>query len=101
VLHFLLDFALAILTQNRPGPDDTRQLIYTSGPTGEPKRRNVFGEYTVPYAERLKDDIVLMASPMAHWGMTENGAVTLIKPGNEISLPSRSTAARCRASRSR
>ncbi|MCC2106938.1 MAG: AMP-binding protein, partial [Hyphomicrobiales bacterium] len=29
--------AKAILTANRPGPDDITQLIYTSGTTGEPK----------------------------------------------------------------
>lgn len=65
--------AQAILTQNRPGPDDVTQLIYTSGTTGEPKgvmhSANTLMANIVPYAERLglgPNDIVLMASPMAH-----------------------------------
>jgi cyclohexanecarboxylate-CoA ligase len=65
--------AQQILTRHRPGPDDITQLIYTSGTTGEPKgvmhsANTVMGNIT-PYAERLKlgrDDVVLMASPMAH-----------------------------------
>ncbi|HNZ90495.1 MAG TPA: cyclohexanecarboxylate-CoA ligase [Acidovorax sp.] len=65
--------AQAILTANRPGPDDVTQLIYTSGTTGEPKgvmhSANTVMANIVPYAERLHlgaDDVVLMASPMAH-----------------------------------
>jgi cyclohexanecarboxylate-CoA ligase len=65
--------AEAILTRNRPGPDDITQLIYTSGTTGEPKgvmhSANTVMANIIPYAERLKlgaDDVVLMASPMAH-----------------------------------
>jgi cyclohexanecarboxylate-CoA ligase len=62
-----------ILTRHRPGPDDITQLIYTSGTTGEPKgvmhSANTLMANIVPYAERLalgQDDVVLMASPMAH-----------------------------------
>jgi cyclohexanecarboxylate-CoA ligase len=62
-----------ILTGNRPGPDDVTQLIYTSGTTGEPKgvmhTANTVMANIVPYAERLQlgsNDVVLMASPMAH-----------------------------------
>ena len=62
-----------ILAASRPGPDDITQLIYTSGTTGEPKgvmhSANTLMANIVCYAERLnlgKDDIVLMASPMAH-----------------------------------
>jgi cyclohexanecarboxylate-CoA ligase len=62
-----------ILTRHRPGPDDITQLIYTSGTTGEPKgvmhSANTLMANIVPYAERLAlrhDDVVLMASPMAH-----------------------------------
>jgi cyclohexanecarboxylate-CoA ligase len=62
-----------ILAASRPGPDDIVQLIYTSGTTGEPKgvmhSANTLMANIVPYAERLnlgEDDIVLMASPMAH-----------------------------------
>ncbi|MDE1948080.1 MAG: cyclohexanecarboxylate-CoA ligase [Burkholderiales bacterium] len=65
--------ALDILARSRPGPDDITQLIYTSGTTGEPKgvlhSANTLMANIVPYAERLKlgrDDVVLMASPMAH-----------------------------------
>ncbi len=62
-----------ILTRHRPGPDDITQLIYTSGTTGEPKgvmhSANTLMANIVPYAQRLAlghDDVVLMASPMAH-----------------------------------
>ncbi|MCL4747030.1 MAG: cyclohexanecarboxylate-CoA ligase [Burkholderiaceae bacterium] len=62
-----------ILRRARPGPDDVTQLIYTSGTTGEPKgvmhSANTLMANIVPYAERLRlgaDDVVLMASPMAH-----------------------------------
>ena len=62
-----------ILTRSRPGPDDVTQLIYTSGTTGEPKgvmhSANTVMANIIPYAERLKldaEDVVLMASPMAH-----------------------------------
>ena len=62
-----------ILTRHRPGPDDVTQLIYTSGTTGEPKgvmhSANSTMANIIPYAQRLRlgaDDVVLMASPMAH-----------------------------------
>jgi len=62
-----------ILTRHRPGPDDVTQLLYTSGTTGEPKgamhSANTLMSNIVPYADRLalgSDDVVLMASPMAH-----------------------------------
>jgi cyclohexanecarboxylate-CoA ligase len=65
--------AAAILRAGRPGPDDVTQLIYTSGTTGEPKgvmhSANTLVSNIVPYAGRLalgSDDVVLMASPMAH-----------------------------------
>lgn len=65
--------ALDILTRSRPGPDDVMQLIYTSGTTGEPKgvmhSANTAMSNIVPYAARMRlsgDDVVLMASPMAH-----------------------------------
>lgn len=53
--------------------NDVCQLIYTSGTTGEPKgvmhTANTMYSNLVAYADRLHlgaDDIVLMASPMAH-----------------------------------
>ncbi len=62
-----------LLTRDRPGPDDVTQVIYTSGTTGEPKgvmhTANTLMSNIIPYAQRLKlgaDDVVLMASPMAH-----------------------------------
>ena len=65
--------AAAILSANRPGPDDITQLMYTSGTTGEPKgvmhSANTLMGNIVPYAQRMRlgaDDVVLMASPMAH-----------------------------------
>ncbi len=65
--------AAGILAGSRPGGDDITQLIYTSGTTGEPKgvmhSANTVMANIIPYAERLalgSDDVVLMASPMAH-----------------------------------
>ncbi len=65
--------AAEILRRSRPGPDDITQLIYTSGTTGEPKgvmhTANTLMANILPYAERLAltgEDVVLMASPMAH-----------------------------------
>lgn len=62
-----------ILTRSRPSPDDVTQLIYTSGTTGEPKgvmhSANTVMANIIPYARRLQldaEDVVLMASPMAH-----------------------------------
>ncbi|MBT9514206.1 MAG: cyclohexanecarboxylate-CoA ligase [Acidovorax sp.] len=62
-----------ILTRHRPGPDDVTQMIYTSGTTGEPKgvmhTANTTMANIIPYAQRLQldaEDVVLMASPMAH-----------------------------------
>mgnify|MGYP001084996409 CR=1 FL=1 len=62
-----------ILTRSRPGPDDVTQLIYTSGTTGEPKgvmhSANTLMSNIIPYAQRLHldaEDVILMASPMAH-----------------------------------
>jgi cyclohexanecarboxylate-CoA ligase len=65
--------AREILARHRPGPDDVTQIIYTSGTTGEPKgvmhTANTVMANIVPYAQRLQldaEDVVLMASPMAH-----------------------------------
>lgn len=65
--------AADILTRSRPGPDDITMLMYTSGTTGEPKgtmhSTNTVMANLVQYAHRLRldhDDVVLMASPMAH-----------------------------------
>ncbi|WP_444634610.1 cyclohexanecarboxylate-CoA ligase [Cupriavidus oxalaticus] len=65
--------AATTLQCSRPGPDDVTQLIYTSGTTGEPKgvmhTANTLFSNIVAYAGRLHltgDDVVLMASPMAH-----------------------------------
>lgn len=62
-----------ILARHRPGPDDVTQLLYTSGTTGEPKgvmhTANTTMANIIPYAQRLHldaEDVVLMASPMAH-----------------------------------
>jgi len=65
--------AREILQRGRPSADDVTQLIYTSGTTGEPKgvmhSANSVMANILPYAERLglgAEDVVLMASPMAH-----------------------------------
>ena len=65
--------ALAELDSLESGPDDITQLIFTSGTTGEPKgvmhTANTLFSNIVPYAKRLhltENDVVLMASPMAH-----------------------------------
>ncbi|SAK61704.1 cyclohexanecarboxylate-CoA ligase [Caballeronia ptereochthonis] len=65
--------ARELLTRNRPGPDDITQLLYTSGTTGEPKgvmhTANTLMSNIRPYADAMRlgaDDVVLMASPMAH-----------------------------------
>ncbi|MEZ5841117.1 MAG: AMP-binding protein [Hyphomicrobiales bacterium] len=62
-----------VFAERRMGPDDVMQVLYTSGTTGEPKgvmhTANTLFSNIVVYAGRLalsSDDIVLMASPMAH-----------------------------------
>ena len=57
----------------RPTADNVMQLLYTSGTTGEPKgvmhTPNTLLSNLRPYADRLRlgrDDVILMASPMAH-----------------------------------
>jgi cyclohexanecarboxylate-CoA ligase len=65
--------ALTQLDNFHADPDDVTQLIFTSGTTGEPKgvmhTSNTLYANIVPYAERLhlnENDVILMASPMAH-----------------------------------
>lgn len=62
-----------ISDRDRGGANDVCQLIYTSGTTGEPKgvmhTANTMYSNLVAFADRLhlrSEDIVLMASPMAH-----------------------------------
>lgn len=63
----------ALFTERRLSGDDVVQLLYTSGTTGEPKgvlhTSNTLFSNVRPYAERLhlgSEDIIYMASPMAH-----------------------------------
>jgi cyclohexanecarboxylate-CoA ligase len=62
-----------LFAERRPQADDVMQLLYTSGTTGEPKgvmhTANTLLSNLRPYAARLGlggEDVVLMASPMAH-----------------------------------
>ncbi|QIO05848.1 cyclohexanecarboxylate-CoA ligase [Acinetobacter shaoyimingii] len=64
---------LQALTLHHTRPDDITQVIFTSGTTGEPKgvmhSSNTLYANIIPYAKRLRlseNDIILMASPMAH-----------------------------------
>lgn len=63
----------ALFSELRLSGYDVVQLLYTSGTTGEPKgvlhTSNTLFSNVRPYAERLhldSNDIILMASPMAH-----------------------------------
>ncbi len=65
--------AAAIFAERRLVPDDVVQLLYTSGTTGEPKgvmhTSNTLLAGLPPYIERVglsREDVVLMASPLAH-----------------------------------
>ncbi|BBK33001.1 cyclohexanecarboxylate-CoA ligase [Stella humosa] len=65
--------AAALFAQRRPASDDVIEVLYTSGTTGEPKgvmhSSNTLISNLVPYIRRLGlsgDDVVLMASPLAH-----------------------------------
>ena len=60
-------------TAGRAGPNDVIEILYTSGTTGEPKgvmhTSNTMFANLDPYGARLglgRDDVFLMASPMAH-----------------------------------
>ncbi|GAA4871332.1 AMP-binding protein [Pseudonocardia benzenivorans] len=63
----------AEFTRRAPGPGDVVQLAYTSGTTGEPKGVLITPDVALcnvrDFADRLGltgDDVVLMASPLAH-----------------------------------
>lgn len=63
----------ALFAERKLGADDVAQMLYTSGTTGEPKgvlhTYNTLFSNVRPYAERLQlgvDDVVMMASPLAH-----------------------------------
>ena len=63
----------ALFAERQVGADDVAQMLYTSGTTGEPKgvlhTYNTLFSNVRPYAERLQlgaDDVVMMASPVAH-----------------------------------
>jgi cyclohexanecarboxylate-CoA ligase len=60
-------------TRRQRGANEVTQLVYTSGTTGEPKAvmhtPNTLIGNIIPFADRVglgADDVVLMASPMAH-----------------------------------
>lgn len=65
--------AKRLFAERRQSADDVMELLYTSGTTGEPKgvmhTANTLTSNIHPYCERLNlgaEDIILMASPMAH-----------------------------------
>ncbi len=65
--------AEAIFAERRPAPNEVTEVLYTSGTTGEPKgvlhTPNTLLGSVEYYIERLglsSDDVVLMASPVAH-----------------------------------
>jgi len=65
--------AAGLFAERRPGADEVIEILYTSGTTGEPKgvmhTSNTLFSNIAPYAARLglgADDVVLMASPLAH-----------------------------------
>ncbi|MDP6405796.1 MAG: AMP-binding protein [Alphaproteobacteria bacterium] len=65
--------APAIFAERRPGPNEVIEVLYTSGTTGEPKgvlhTANTLHGGVELYIKRLglgSDDVVLMASPVAH-----------------------------------
>lgn len=72
--HELLASPVELPPEARPlAPDDVVQVLYTSGTTGEPKgvmhTSNTLFSNLVAYARRLglyEQDVVLMASPLAH-----------------------------------
>jgi cyclohexanecarboxylate-CoA ligase len=64
---------LRLFADREPAPDEVVEVQYTSGTTGEPKgvmhTSNTLMATADAFAERLglgRDDVVLMASPMAH-----------------------------------
>lgn len=63
----------ALFAERRPGANEPVQILYTSGTTGEPKgvmhTSNTLLSSLEPCRKRLRlsaDDVVLMASPLAH-----------------------------------
>ncbi|HJM50442.1 MAG TPA: AMP-binding protein [Alphaproteobacteria bacterium] len=65
--------AQAIFAERRPSPNEVIEVLYTSGTTGEPKgvlhTANTLHGGVELYVKRLglgSDDVVLMASPVAH-----------------------------------
>ncbi|MBX3493027.1 MAG: cyclohexanecarboxylate-CoA ligase [Parvibaculum sp.] len=77
-----------LFAARRPDPDDVTQLMYTSGTTGEPKgvmhTSNTLLSNILVCAERLglgADDVMFMASPMAHQTGVMYGLVMPILAG--------------------
>lgn len=75
--------AAAIFARRRPQPNDVTQLLYTSGTTGEPKgamhSSNTLQGNIKAYVRFLglnSQDVILMASPMAHQTGFMYGMVT-------------------------
>ena len=63
----------ALFAERRPGPNDISELIYTSGTTGSPKgamhtSNTIIGNIIqiIRQVGLTPDDVILMASPLAH-----------------------------------
>jgi cyclohexanecarboxylate-CoA ligase len=85
--------AASLFGARRPGPDDVIQVLYTSGTTGEPKgvmhTSNTLFSNIHPYAARLglsANEVVLMASPLAHQTGFMYGAMMPIELGGRLVL---------------
>ncbi len=87
------DAAGGIPREDALGPDDIVQLCYTSGTTGEPKgalvTSNTLISNVIPFVERLgqtQDDVLLMASPLAHQTGFMYGVIASIYLGATLVL---------------
>jgi cyclohexanecarboxylate-CoA ligase len=78
--------------EQRPGPNDVTQILYTSGTTGAPKgvmhTANSLIAGLGPFIERMslsRDDVAFMASPLAHQtGFTYGMILPIVLGGTTV-----------------